>query len=309
MNILKEYIKHTIKTVMLEKYDLKSRGDKYYLMAYINPDTIEQLKDFHLKGVKGISTSKFIVYDYIGRRDFCLVMDISEFDKINKNKVDLEYNNPNQFFWNDMELLRRLRAREEYTNQYIIGMLLDEYIIFLRKNENNYPNLYFTDYISGDIVTEEVAKYSSINSINDAISIIEAIILKKASHHNNEYFQKNFEHSKRYLRDSIERSIREMISGYEHEEEIFIYSDQINIPKNSRIIAFISRANYENLTTDENARSHDFLPYDIKKMIKYSDNIKELENAGYKILFSDPKNLQNTRSNFFVNKVYKWNKK
>jgi hypothetical protein len=312
-NILKEIIKTKIRDLLLiEQKSLIYDSNKFYLMGnFINhgdTNTVEQLKQHYLEGIRGISSHKFVVYDYMQRRDFGLVMDKNEFLKINENNiVKFDYDDIDSFFHNNMYLFKRLLSRETSDTLYVIKTIFSEYIEYIRQRSrrgDKYENLRFITelYDYDKHITKSFSEFNNrIDSDLYFRTIIDDVIEWSMSE---DFISKNKELYRYNLYESVDNFLKEKIKKFEIEQEWAVLSNRINIPQNSKIIVFIDKHFYEKFLVGEFNKFMDgkYVYNYEEKLVKFQ-NIKDIQDAGYKVLFIDPSSTSERQVKYY-GKIY-----
>lgn len=298
------------KQFLQEKSFTKQDIPKTFRVVFdLTEDTINELKSMELKGIKGISSSGEIIYDFLGiGRNAILIMKADEVLKLNKLSRFM-YDNPHYFYSNNMAAMKRMYQKRITDNRGTWHNIAD----YLFKELNNKGIISSYD-VSGNAPGQEisytqVAKNSKVNSIKDAVKVFrkamkEVLKGKQSSYYN--FFENVLKLKDKELEKVFIDSFNKYIGPvYKSEGEWTIKNSSLKIPNNSYlyVLTYVSDEminDYENDTLDPflKMRHGD----KIKEEIYMRNQLDNLKN--YKVKYINAEKWNEIR-NIHLNKKFK----
>lgn len=201
-------------------------------------ETLKQISDGVLNGVKGISSNGKIIYQYLGvARDALLIMPGRETVKLNKLSRYL-YDTPDYFFSNNMHHLKRLfmkERRQEGALRNIMEYLFE--VIVKRGKMSRFDMKYMAPYQMMEF--HKSAKTVKINSMKDFIKWFRRVYrgISKEDYQFKDFYYDILESiSDKEYEDYIKQVFQEHIKAvYGSEEEWEVKDDKLKIPKKSNL--------------------------------------------------------------------------
>jgi len=242
-----------------------------------NNETCKQLQSYKLKGVRGISASGAIIYQFLGvARDAALVMPAKQVLALNKHLVEIKYDDPKLLLANNMLVAKRIFNKSGFSgmdNQNILFDLLEYMLTGMAQH-----GMIRRDWIRGDAPHQtmsytKAARNSKINSVGDFIKMVREAAREaaKRSTYSSEDFLRLAELDDTKLKKAVNLMAQQVKQVYGDEREWFVPNGVLNIPKSS--ILFI------------------LLPGDAKSINDLKDFIKKQLQSPERKLFKEPLSL------------------
>lgn len=242
-------------------------------------NTIKSLLDGKLVGVKGVGGTdsiKEMIIDWGNMRSLLIIMNSSDFLKINKASRVM-YDNADYLVSNGMYALRRLynELDDNYSSiftkmqNYIAGSIKDE---DRRLAETIVYNGIFSTYFQ--IWIQEKNNTKKVNTIKDLVKFFR--ICMNETKEIPEYIKKI---SDKKWYSIFENGIKLMGKTYSDEKEWIIKDNILNIPDGSRFIAVepsYSKSHWEKLHSDDKMKQWGAEEHQSKQYEKWLRAIEEL---------------------------------
>lgn len=218
-------------------------------------DIVKQLGDMELKGMKGISGSGDIIFDWLGvGRDAMLIMNGPEVIKLNKLSRFM-YGNPNYFLSNNMKFAKRLFNKGSFGGDYPVLQTILEYVFKgLTKSGKMDKGLVSYSNLWDKYAYVAYKKNSGINSSKDLVKWLRKAgeILKKENAEakwSNSQLDIAIDYMSKLSNNDIEKGIYDgfkMIGDvYKSEAEWDIKNESLKVPKNSYLYMLLDKKGYE----------------------------------------------------------------
>ena len=227
-----------------------------WIVDYLKPEPFQQLKEGKLKGVIGVSTSKYNVSQWFTHRQCLIVMDFDKFISMNDAEQIL-YDDPYYLMGNNMEAMYRLydnkeRDKQEYGNilSKMFPKIYQEFVIESKINDSPYlavrnafdvyESSKFKDYVS--------SRYLEHISSPEDLALILVDYVKSGNWKQNSYFNldttKVADISVDDVLPTILKGIVKCGSVFKDESEWLIKDKMLNVPVGSQL--FFKNSGYSN---------------------------------------------------------------
>jgi len=250
-----EYEKVSNKLEDYGKYQIKSYDEK----------TFQELKDHKLKGIIGVSTSKYNLSEWLVHRECLVVMPFDKFLELNDTE-QVQYYDADYLTKNGLDVLHRLYDRKSRTDedyysvlQNIFPKIYQEfYLEGMVKRGTEYTNMYvisdiFNIYNSSKFLSY-ISKQERISSPNDLAKMIIDYV-------NSGQIKIDYPYNRSAENLTLESIIEPIKNGivnsgkiYVDESEWLIKNKELIIPENSQLFFVLkdyenSRQSYEQIIT------------------------------------------------------------
>lgn len=296
-------------------YYQKDIPENFYVVFQLE-DIVEELEKGKISGLKGISSSGEIEFNFLGvARDAMLIMKSNPLLKLNKISRVM-YDNPHYFVSNNMDALYRIWNKPRTKNG--TSALLFNILDYLKKHIKNSQLKYDADYYGlpnyGWDWSKDIPK---IRNLKDLTKFLMNKIEKEFPRNNNIEYNISF---KEYY-DALYDTLLYIGKIYSSESEWIIKNDVFNVPKNSELRVLYpdfteeQQKIIEYLTVHENPKPEDLRSigisqegiiwskvsgrYEIERTIRLNKNIKRLDNK-YKIVKLNKREFEKRRQQFFT---------
>ncbi len=237
----------------------------------LRTETIKELSSMKLKGVRGISASGEIAYDFLGvGRNAMIVMNGEKTLKQN-NLSRFMYDNVHYFYSNNMEAMRRMYQKSKNDNRGLWHNIAD-YIFkeFGRKGMISKYDLQAN--APGQEVSYTKAVNKKVNSVKDAVKVFRNALKEIQGSEKAGYY--------RYMVDILELSDKEIEKVfidsfntdigpiYKSESEWTVKNSTLIIPKKSYLYVLVG-------FTDSDIERYHNGEWDGFEMMRNEDSVKE----------------------------------
>jgi len=287
-----------------------------YFRAVIDIDTkdemrssINNLKNMKLKGVRGISDTGEIAYDFLGvGRNAMLLMKGKDTTKLNKLSRFM-YDNPHYFFSEDMAMLKRMYSKNIKDNRGTWHNVADK--VFQEMVERGIISKY---EISANAPGQEIsytdtAKNTTVNSIRDAIKTFkkamkEVVDKKRRFGNPYRYFAELLELPNKTLSDIFLAATKSIGEIYKSEGEWIVKDADLKIPKGSYLYVLTTYDELIDRYEKGELDGYEKMRYesDIKEEITFKNDLEKSLKGKYKIKYLSRKKWDDARTKHFTKK-------
>lgn len=263
----------------------------------IDHDRIKQLKQMKLDGVKGISSSGDIIFQFLGiGRNAFLVMDGNKTIELNKLSKFM-YNNVHYAFSNNMANIKRLYQKRIQDNRGTWHNIAD--YVFKQLVDDKYIDKSTLIMVAPgqEISYTNAAKNTTVNSLKDAVKVFKSAMKQIIKKQNGYYdFMKDLlKISNKEYERIFEKSYKKYIGGvYSDEQEWIVKNNSLRIPKKSYLYVLVGYTKYydkykkgkldsfEKLRMEDNIKKELMFVNSLNKELKNKYIIKYVDNAEWK---------------------------
>jgi hypothetical protein len=261
------------KQYLTEKsYTSKDIPKNFKVVIDLTLNTIKELNQMELKGIKGISSSGEIIFDFLGvGRNAFLVMNSKKVIELNKLSRFM-YDNPHYFYSNNMTALKRMYQKSITDNRGTWHNISD--YLFKEFNRMGIVNSYdvSANAPGQKISYTNVVKNSKVNSIKDAVKVFRKAmkeILQEKNAHYYSFFEDILKMSNKELEKVFINSFKKDIgSVYQDEGEWVVKNTSLKIPNKSYLYVLMH-------FTESDIKNFKENKWDGFELMRYEDKIKE----------------------------------
>ena len=258
-----------------------------------NKSGLEDVANMKLVGVKGISSSGDIAYQFMGSGSNALLT-MNALDVISLNKLSkFMYDNPHYFLSDNMANLKRMYQKRIDDDRGTWHNLAD-YIFKEIQNRGIVDKFTMQMIAPGQSVSyTDAIKNNKVNSLRDAVRIFrmacEEILKEPDNAHYYRFLNDVLKLSDKEISDIITESFKKYIGViYADEGEWIVKDGALNVPHNSYLYVLIDY-------TDEDIKDYQDGKWDAFQLMRQEDYIKrdiEFKDKIYKLGIDKKYNLK-----------------
>lgn len=230
------------------KNEIKKVGDfNDYQIDSVDENVFEQLEAHQLLGIKGISTSKYNIADWLVHRQCLVMMPFDEFLKIN-DAEQIRYYDADYLTRDGLDVMFRIYDRKEKTDsayrsvlQNLFPKISSEFDLEAKISNDSKNSFYaffskiFNIYDSGNFI-DYFAKKPRVSSVQEFAEIAKEYIESGNAEDDYKYYTAPTNLDTKDIIEIIRNGIVNAIGVYADESEWIIKNDVLNIPNGSRLI-------------------------------------------------------------------------